>query len=179
MDKLAAHLIEKETITGKEFMKIYRKEKGIPEPEEDETAGKKDGEKAQEKPVEAPRADVPVHEQPTAPVPEMPPAGQSAGGSQSVPGQSQISSAYEQQSQSGQPQQPAYGQQPHLWEQPPSGGQQQTQPPQSVSGQQTGQPQPENGQPQWMPPTQPQPENRGRFSQAPEPRDGNDEHRKQ
>lgn len=40
MDKLAAHLIEKETITGKEFMKIYRKEKGIPEPvEEEEKAG--------------------------------------------------------------------------------------------------------------------------------------------
>ncbi len=39
MDKLAAHLIEKETITGKEFMKIYRKEKGIPEPEEDEEKG--------------------------------------------------------------------------------------------------------------------------------------------
>lgn len=35
MDKLAAHLIEKETITGKEFMKIYRKEKGIPEPKEE------------------------------------------------------------------------------------------------------------------------------------------------
>ena len=34
MDKLAAHLIEKETISGKEFMKIYRQEKGIPEPEE-------------------------------------------------------------------------------------------------------------------------------------------------
>ncbi len=34
MDKLAAYLIEKETITGKEFMKIYRKEKGLPEPEE-------------------------------------------------------------------------------------------------------------------------------------------------
>lgn len=39
MDKLAEYLIEKETITGKEFMKIYRKENGIPEPEED----KKDG----------------------------------------------------------------------------------------------------------------------------------------
>lgn len=36
MDKLAAHLIEKETISGKEFMKIYRQEKGIPEPEEKE-----------------------------------------------------------------------------------------------------------------------------------------------
>ncbi len=35
MDKLAEFLIEKETITGKEFMKIFRKEKGIPEPEEE------------------------------------------------------------------------------------------------------------------------------------------------
>jgi cell division protease FtsH len=35
MDKIAAHLIEKETITGKEFMKIYREAKGIPEPEEE------------------------------------------------------------------------------------------------------------------------------------------------
>ena len=34
LDQIAAYLIEKETITGKEFMKIYRKEKGIPEPEE-------------------------------------------------------------------------------------------------------------------------------------------------
>ena len=33
MDKLAEHLIEKETITGKEFMEIYRKEKGLPEPD--------------------------------------------------------------------------------------------------------------------------------------------------
>ena len=43
MDKLAEFLIEKETITGKEFMKIFRKEKGIPEPEEekkDETSEK-------------------------------------------------------------------------------------------------------------------------------------------
>ena len=36
MDKLAEFLIEKETITGKEFMAIFRKEKGIPEPEESE-----------------------------------------------------------------------------------------------------------------------------------------------
>ena len=35
MDKLAAHLLEKETITGKEFMKIFREMKGIPEPEEE------------------------------------------------------------------------------------------------------------------------------------------------
>jgi cell division protease FtsH len=32
MDKLAEFLIEKETITGKEFMEIFRKEKGLPEP---------------------------------------------------------------------------------------------------------------------------------------------------
>ena len=35
MDKLAAFLIERETITGKEFMEIFRKEKGLPEPEEE------------------------------------------------------------------------------------------------------------------------------------------------
>ena len=34
MDTLAEFLIEKETITGKEFMKIFREAKGIPEPEE-------------------------------------------------------------------------------------------------------------------------------------------------
>lgn len=37
MDVLAAHLLEKETITGKEFMKIFRAEKGLPEPEETES----------------------------------------------------------------------------------------------------------------------------------------------
>lgn len=36
MDQIAAFLIEKETITGKEFMKIFRQVKGIPEPEEKE-----------------------------------------------------------------------------------------------------------------------------------------------
>ena len=35
MDKIAAFLIEKETITGKEFMQIFRKEKGLPDPEEE------------------------------------------------------------------------------------------------------------------------------------------------
>ena len=37
MDKIAEFLIEKETITGKEFMKIFREIKGIPEPEEEST----------------------------------------------------------------------------------------------------------------------------------------------
>ena len=36
MDKIAEFLIEKETITGKEFMKIFRECKGLPEPEEEE-----------------------------------------------------------------------------------------------------------------------------------------------
>ena len=50
MDKLAAHLIEKETITGKEFMKIYRKEKGIPEPAEEEESAAVKGDKKAEQP---------------------------------------------------------------------------------------------------------------------------------
>ena len=36
LDKIAAFLIEKETITGKEFMKIFREVKGIQDPEENE-----------------------------------------------------------------------------------------------------------------------------------------------
>ena len=39
LDKIADYLYEHETITGKEFMKIFRELKGIPEPEEEE--GKK------------------------------------------------------------------------------------------------------------------------------------------
>ncbi len=48
MDKLADFLIEKETITGKEFMEIFRREKGIPEPEEkkDEASERKPEQKA-------------------------------------------------------------------------------------------------------------------------------------
>lgn len=41
MDKLAEFLIEKETITGKEFMEIFRREKGIPEPAEKKAAEQK------------------------------------------------------------------------------------------------------------------------------------------
>lgn len=43
LDEIAQYLYENETITGKEFMKIFRKLKGIPEPEE-----KTDAEKAAE-----------------------------------------------------------------------------------------------------------------------------------
>ena len=38
MDKIADYLIQKETITGKEFMRIFREVKGIPEPEEEKKA---------------------------------------------------------------------------------------------------------------------------------------------
>ena len=35
LDKISEYLFEKETITGKEFMKMYRELKGIPEPVEE------------------------------------------------------------------------------------------------------------------------------------------------
>ncbi len=38
LDRLAAHLIERESITGREFMEIYRKERGLPEVEENREA---------------------------------------------------------------------------------------------------------------------------------------------
>ena len=41
LDKIAAYLIEKENITGKEFMEIYCKEKGIPLPEPKNPSEKK------------------------------------------------------------------------------------------------------------------------------------------
>lgn len=41
MDQIAEFLIEKETITGKEFMEIFRRCKGIPEPEQNLTAEEK------------------------------------------------------------------------------------------------------------------------------------------
>lgn len=39
MDKIAAFLIEKETITGKEFMKIFREVKGLPEEKKEDGEG--------------------------------------------------------------------------------------------------------------------------------------------
>ena len=76
MDKLAAHLIEKETISGKEFMKIYRQEKGIPEPDEseenkakEENTDKKDAffESSQEPEPLPDKESEPVKEEETAP----------------------------------------------------------------------------------------------------------------
>ncbi len=37
LDKISEYLFEKETITGKEFMKMFREMKGIPEPEDNKT----------------------------------------------------------------------------------------------------------------------------------------------
>ena len=45
LEKIAEYLIEKETITGKEFIKMYREIKGLPEPE-DEKADKAEANKA-------------------------------------------------------------------------------------------------------------------------------------
>ena len=73
MDKLAAFLIEKETITGKEFMEIFRREKGLPEPEEkkkDTDSG--DDAKKGDKPAEASGTeDVKMPEEPKWTVPEI------------------------------------------------------------------------------------------------------------
>ena len=43
MDKIADFLIQKETITGKEFMKIFHEAKGIKEPEERKETGRTEG----------------------------------------------------------------------------------------------------------------------------------------
>ncbi len=55
LDKIAAFLIEKETITGKEFMKIFREVKGIPEPEEE--SGKTEPSEKTEKSKESEKMD--------------------------------------------------------------------------------------------------------------------------
>ncbi len=70
LDKIAAHLIEKETITGKEFMEIFRREKGLPDPEET----KQEEAKSEEPKPEEPKTEEPRIEEPTTeePKPEEP-----------------------------------------------------------------------------------------------------------
>ena len=64
MDKIAEFLIQKETITGKEFMKIFREVKGIPEPDEKKPDNaEKEGGRAEMKPAESKPA---AEEQPAA-----------------------------------------------------------------------------------------------------------------
>ena len=57
LEKIAEYLIEKETITGKEFIKMYREIKGLPEPE-DEKADKAEANKTDDN-----KADVAVAEE--------------------------------------------------------------------------------------------------------------------
>ena len=64
MDKLAEFLIEKETITGKEFMAIFRREKGIPEPVKEGEASSASGNAPEEVPApEKKEEETPVSEE--------------------------------------------------------------------------------------------------------------------
>jgi len=78
MDKIAEYLIEKETITGKEFMKIFREAKGLPEPEEKKEDSKEEAKteesKSEETKTEETKAEEPKPEEPKAeePKPEEP-----------------------------------------------------------------------------------------------------------
>ena len=143
MDKLAAYLIEKETITGKEFMKIFRKEKGLPEPEEDEAEGEKSPQTAEAQPDEKPQ----VQQQPVG---QHQPVGQP----QPMPGQQPMPRP-----------QPIPGQQPGpqpqsmpnpQWGQPPVPNPQWGQQP--MPGQPMPQPQPMPGQQPMPQPQQPMPQ---------------------
>ncbi len=60
LDKIAEYLLEKETITGKEFMEILRREKGLPDPEEQkhEQEGSEMAEAVSDQPEAAKEADV-------------------------------------------------------------------------------------------------------------------------
>ena len=53
LDRISDHLYEKETITGKEFMKIFREMKDLPDPdaEQSESAEQTSGDSSEEKPV--------------------------------------------------------------------------------------------------------------------------------
>ena len=67
MDVIAAYLIKEETITGEQFMKLYRREKGIPEPEK-----KQDAEESKPAEPEA-SAEEPKAEEPKTPAEEAKP----------------------------------------------------------------------------------------------------------
>ena len=61
LDRISDHLYEKETITGKEFMKIFREMKGLPDPEEEKKAAS--DEKSPEKTADALSEEKPVDRQ--------------------------------------------------------------------------------------------------------------------
>ncbi len=81
MDKIAQFLIEKETITGKEFMKIYREVENIPEPTEEEIEASKHGRIYATRPESAAVGEnVPIREKekPKEPAPAPQPAPEQA-----------------------------------------------------------------------------------------------------
>ena len=114
MDKIAEFLIEKETITGKEFMKIFRQVKGIPEPpeeEEDDSDSKNGGNGAGGAAAGAlPEGTVPGG------------AGQPQDGGQLPGGQGYDSQGYGQQGQWQQPGENGWGQPQGQWQQPEQNG---------------------------------------------------------
>lgn len=78
MDKIAEFLIQKETITGKEFMKIFREVKGIPEPDEKKPDNaEKEGGRAEMKPAESKPAAEEQHAAESKPAAEEQPAAES------------------------------------------------------------------------------------------------------
>ena len=89
LDKIAEYLFEHETITGKEFMRIYRELKGIPQPPDEDVDEQKKGGRKKEadlsKPWNAARPPVPGQNMPGQ---QMPVPGQNMPGQQiPVPGQ--------------------------------------------------------------------------------------------
>ncbi len=69
MEKIAAYLIEKETITGKEFMKIFREAKGLPEPEEEKKDSVAEGESSEETSAEEKTVEIKMQEETNEHVP--------------------------------------------------------------------------------------------------------------
>ena len=127
MDKIAEFLIEKETITGKEFMKIFRQVKGIPEPpeeEEDESNGGNGGNGAGGAAAGAlPEGTVPGgagQPQDGAQLPGG--AGQLQDGGQFPSGQGYAPQGYGQQGQWQQPGENGWGQPQGQWQQPEQNG---------------------------------------------------------
>ena len=105
MDQIAEFLIEKETITGKEFMKIFRKVKGIPEPPEEEQHEEKTRMGMRQEPPQAPQIlQAPQDQQQALQNPQVP---QNPSNGQLYPGTAggngPVSGAEVPQGQAGQP----------------------------------------------------------------------------
>ena len=127
MDKIAEFLIEKETITGKEFMKIFRQVKGIPEPpeeEEDESNGGNGGNGAGGATAGAlPEGTVPGGAGQLQDGAQLQGgAGQLQDGGQLSGGQGYAPQGYGQQGQWQQPGENGWGQPQGQWQQPEQNG---------------------------------------------------------